>query len=112
MSGLVEFLRARLAEEQAEAEKLADVDDYPLDPWEIKWEETGEWNSYTYLRIAKARALNEVGAKRALLYQFEHRGNSVRAVVTPSTGGVWDDLLRLLALPYRDHPEYQKEWAP
>lgn len=103
MSGLVEFLRARLDEEQAEAEKLADVDDYPLDPWEIKREETGEWNSYAYLRISKARALAEVEAKRRMI--DDTWGG-------PDHQDMWEHHMRLLALPYRDHPDYQKEWAP
>jgi hypothetical protein len=59
-----------------------------------------------------ARVLREVEAKRRLLQQFELRGNSVRATVVPATGGVWDDLLRLLALPYADRPGYRQEWAP
>ncbi|MGW9031671.1 DUF6221 family protein [Streptomyces sp. NPDC055722] len=30
----------------------------------------------------------------------------------PPTGGVWDDLLRMLALPYADRPGYRDEWRP
>lgn len=59
-----------------------------------------------------ARVLREIDAKRRLLYQFEQRGNSVRATVKPPTGGVWDDMLRLLALPYADRPGYREEWRP
>ena len=59
-----------------------------------------------------ARVLKEVAMKRKLLYQFEHRGNSVRATVQPSTGGVWDDLLRMLAEPYSDRPGYLDSWRP
>ncbi|HEU4422114.1 MAG TPA: DUF6221 family protein [Pilimelia sp.] len=59
-----------------------------------------------------ARVLAEVDAKRRLLQQFELRGNSVRATVVPSTGGVWDDLLRMLALPYAGRPGYRAEWRP
>lgn len=58
------------------------------------------------------RVLAEVDTKRLLVYQFENRGNSVRATVQPSTGGVWDDLLRMLALPYSDHPDYRDTWRP
>lgn len=65
MNDIADFLRGRYTEEKAEAEKQAD--DYPLDPWAIQWEETGEWNSYSYVRIAKARILAEVDAKRELL---------------------------------------------
>jgi len=59
-----------------------------------------------------ARVLREVDAKRRLLYQFEHRGNSVRATAGLWDGGVWDDMLRLLALPYADRPGYRPEWRP
>ncbi|SCL43181.1 hypothetical protein GA0074692_6751 [Micromonospora pallida] len=59
-----------------------------------------------------ARVLAEVDAKRRLLTQFELRGNSVRGIVQPSTGGVWDDLLRMLALPYADRSGYRSEWRP
>ncbi len=59
-----------------------------------------------------ARVLREIDAKRQLLYQFEHRGNSVRATAGLWDGGVWDDMLRLLALPYADRPDYREEWVP
>ena len=58
------------------------------------------------------RLLADIEAKRMLLLQFELRGNSVRATVQPSTGGVWDDLLRILALPYADRDGYREEWRP
>ena len=87
---------------------------------DLKRKISRRWNgSYEGLLMARhivrhdpARILAEVKAKRCLLYQFEHRGDSVRAVVKPSTGGVWDDLLRLLALPYASHPDYRPEWRP
>jgi hypothetical protein len=60
----------------------------------------------------REQMLREVEAGRLLLRQFELRGNSVRATVKPPTGGVWDDLLRILALPYADHPGYRPEWTP
>lgn len=58
------------------------------------------------------QVLREVEAKRRLLLQFELRGNSVRRTVQPSTGGVWDDLLRMLAMPYAGWPGYREEWRP
>lgn len=58
------------------------------------------------------RVLREIEAKRRLLYQFEHRGDSVRATAGLWDGGVWDDMLRLLALPYADRPGYREEWRP
>jgi hypothetical protein len=113
VSGLVEFLRARLDEEKAEAARLADVDDYPLDPWSLQWEETGEWNSYAYLRISKARVLAEGEAKRRLINEYE-RVNA-RAQYPDSEGGMADGLelaVHLLALPYAQHPDYREEWKP
>lgn len=56
--------------------------------------------------------LADVDTKRRLLTQFELRGNSVRRTVQPATGGAWDDLLRILALPYANHPDYRPEWRP
>ncbi|MGI5135860.1 DUF6221 family protein [Streptomyces sp. CA-106110] len=58
------------------------------------------------------RVLREVDAKRRLLYEFDRRANHVRRTELPATGGVWDDLLRMLALPYVDRPGYRDEWRP
>jgi hypothetical protein len=58
------------------------------------------------------RVLREVDAKQRLLYEFEQRGNHLRRTELPPTGGVWDDLLRMLALPYADRPGYRDEWRP
>jgi hypothetical protein len=68
-------------------------------------------NAQHIARHDPARVLREVEAKRRLVFQFEHRGNAVRGAIQPSTGGVWDDLLRLLALPYADHPDFQAGWS-
>ena len=55
-----------------------------------------------------ARVLAEVSAKRALLEMVLADQNS--------NGGKnstqWNQVMRLLALPYRDHPQYRKSWAP
>jgi hypothetical protein len=58
------------------------------------------------------RVLREIDTKRRLLYEFELRGNQVRRTELPPTGGVWDDLLRMLAQPYVDRPGYREEWSP
>ncbi|MEU4592915.1 DUF6221 family protein [Micromonospora aurantiaca (nom. illeg.)] len=70
------------------------------------------WEAEHIARHDPAQTLAEVEAKRRLLLQFELRGNVVRGTVQPSTGGVWDDLLRMLALPYADRPGYRNEWQP
>lgn len=126
MDDLVQFLRARLDEEQTEAEAASPG------PWTVNAEGdevlavdgiavadgfalSGRQLRATTAHIARHdpdAVLRRVEAWRRLLFQFEQRGNSVRAVVAPSSGGVWDDMLRLLALPYADHDDYRPEWRP
>jgi hypothetical protein len=119
---LVAFLRRMFDAEQAEAEKLPDVDDYSLEPWAIQWEETGEWNSYGYLRIAKARVLREIEAKRqliALAFKREatvdgewgcgHSAEGIEAGRCPEHNPNDIPEIRLLALPYAGHPDHRDE---
>ena len=46
-----------------------------------------------------ARVLAECEAKRRLIALGEK-------------DSYWDDVLRILALPYADHPDYREEWRP
>lgn len=115
MDELIEFLRARLDEEKAEAEKQPDGEEYPLDPWTIHWEETGEWNNYSYVRIAKKRVLAEDAVKRGIVEQFTmielpEQTSGDTAVVGAYTK--MQAVLRLLAVPYTAHPDYRSEWLP
>jgi hypothetical protein len=118
---LVQFLRARLHQDATEAGKLADDDDYEMEPWQVRRDETGAWDNYAYLRIAKARVLAEVDAKRqTVALHSDPTGHSCS--ITDDTGYALnysdvagDDActtLRLLALPYADHPDYREEWKP
>jgi hypothetical protein len=127
-SDLVTFVRARLDEDETVARAVGDP--------ERVWREDSAWaadllnplpsqrrdhpgyvpmiTAEDLAHIARhdpARVLRDVEAKRRLLFQFEHRGNAVRGAIQPSTGGVWDDLLRMLALPYAGHPDYRAEWS-
>jgi hypothetical protein len=78
------------------------------------------WNrSFTDMAAARhittwdpQRAFAEIAAKRHLLQQFELRRRSVLGVDGCETGGVWDDLLRMLGLAYADRPGYRQEWRP
>lgn len=108
---LVAFLRARLAEEQAEAEKLADTDDWWMpDSWVIRWEETGTYDSYAYLRIAKKRVLAEVAAKRQIIDLYEIADTSFE--LDRDAWHVMRNVVRQLATPYADHPDYDEGWRP
>jgi len=149
MSDLIDFLRARLDEDE-EAARLAETVD--PSPW---YEDVSE-GTYTNQRdgldgvglvraadnvglwdreqsctlsmagvaathIARhdpARALREVAAKRRLIEAHHRSGQTCpRCSLGTEDGQVVFELdpcetLRLLALPYVDHPDYQPEWAP
>ncbi len=90
---LVEFLRARLAEDDAAARAFG------IGVWSVagpQAEHIARWDP--------ARVLAECEAKRRIIEQ-------VRDV---KWGGfaVRDTILELLALPYADHPDYRAWWAP
>ena len=113
MDDLVKFLRARLDEEQREAEKQPDGEEVMLDSWEIMATAETNYPGYEYLRIAKARVLAEAEAKRALIDAVERA--DARASFPDFDGGVYSglhDALEYLALPYADHPDYRDEWRP
>jgi hypothetical protein len=110
VTDLFEFLRARLDEDQAEAEKQRDGQEWDIDPWQIRYNEVEtNYAAYIYLRIAKARVLREVEAKRRILGDELDRaldaGRTQRDLERSA-------LVRLLALPYADHPDFRQEWAP
>lgn len=112
---LVEFLLARIAEDEERVRN-----DYPFLTWDVDWEEVGwdkyreptgqSWHSFrcSYgigeLGLdcdcgVPARVLAECAAKRELvrLYGTTHGPSLVT---------------RLLALPYADHADYQESWKP
>ena len=124
MDDLIAWLRAQLDEDERVAQEQPPFpwravgdevwasDNYPVaDAFALSSNQTRHVAAFIALHDP-ARVLREVESKRLLLNQFELRGNSVRATVVPSTGGVWDDLLRLLALPFADRPGYREEWRP
>jgi hypothetical protein len=84
MSDLVEFLRARLDEDQRALTELA-----------------GAMQDY-----GSARVLAEVEAKRELINELTL--NEPR----PDDEVKVERMLELLALPYADHPDWREEWRP
>ncbi|MFI2650192.1 DUF6221 family protein [Micromonospora fulviviridis] len=104
---LATWLRQQLDDDEQTARAVT------ADPLSDCWFDCiGDGHADHHLRWDPARVLAEVDTKRRLLEQFRLRGDSVRTTVQPSTGGVWDDLLRMLALPYADRPGYRAEWRP
>jgi hypothetical protein len=124
---LAAFLRARLDEDGRDAAAASPG------PWSVNAELdevvavdgitvaegfalSGRQLRATTTHIARhdpARVLREVDAMRALLDARDEADK--RASCADFDGGVvtgLDDALRLLALPYSDHPEYQETWRP
>lgn len=119
MSDLVEFIRARLDEDERLARAMTPAE------WEVRdgaltdgYELLSAWDAdklggQRLLHIARhdpARVLREVEAKRAMLAYLI-------ALEDKALDGNWWSLdyelpLKLLALPYADHPDYRAERSP
>jgi hypothetical protein len=112
---ITEFISARLDEDEAVArevqEKVAPNAEGRVDYWEdasgsaasIIWDVDYLQGGYT---VTAARVLAEVEAKRRMMELHDHCDDW--AYGDPSTCPE----LRLLALPYADHPDYREEWRP
>jgi len=120
MTGLAEWLLARIAEDEAAARACVGVNElagylggkpiprWVRDGWQIRSDDERRIVrvGHTWAREADhiarwdpARVLAECEAKRRLIALGEK-------------DSYWDDVLRLLALPYADHPDYRDEWRP
>lgn len=126
---LVTWLRARLDEDEALARAverdlpgragepyedgsgILDADEYPSYPWghdspaELPF--MARWHPRTVLA--------EIGAKRRILEQHEHKRQSISFYPSQGNAGglmALDAVLRLLALPYAEHHAYRSEWRP
>lgn len=87
---LIEFLRARLDEDEGAA--LRADDDEPVD-------------SDNQARWSRSRVLAEVEAKRRIIAECERTFD-----VEEHGWALANDVLALLALPYADHPDYDQAW--
>ncbi|MEU1787145.1 DUF6221 family protein [Streptomyces sparsogenes] len=145
MDDLVQFLQARLAEDEESARRACE---YAEAEWKLD-EEFGEtvlwwppephiaekerekglpvvsdqWRGQTIdSRIAPhvarhdpARVLAEVEAKRRILEhhaKLHQYAEEQRQQEYALAAGAGDVVLKLLALPYVDHPRYREEWRP
>lgn len=119
MTDLVEFLRARLDEDEERARfvqrERGDRALPEVEPWRLSWHD-----EYDLLCIEPSRALADVDAKRRIVDEHEPSGNyAYRDDSTPACGTCGDytaewpcDTLKLLALPYVGHPDYDESWRP
>lgn len=123
MSDLVTFLRARLDEDEAVLRACAGgVPQWRPEDIAIFGPDLSPEVRTHIARHDPARVLKEIEAKRRVVEL--HRPVQKRS--TGSGGGVIEDCqvcdhfparypcttLRLLALPYADHPDYQEQWRP
>jgi hypothetical protein len=124
VNGLVEFLRARLNEDEATA-LAADGDSIEATPLyegvgyltlrgDHNDRYTGELPATLADHAARhdpARVLREVGAARQAIEHYERV--AARSQQHPdyelATGAV-EVQLKIRALPYADHPDYRAEW--
>ena len=102
---LTEFLLARIAEDEAVAQRWAeDVDGVAPDgrPWRDR--------RGRFIYAPRAHVLAECAAKRAIVTLHSAElgqhpdfcGHDLRALPCPT--------LRLLARPYAEHPDYDEAW--
>lgn len=105
---LVEFLTARLDEDEAVARR-ADADRVHVDP-DLSVDAWVCHDTGTHVGLSPARVLAEVAAKRRIVEMFSGNlhekwddGFEAEKMVVP--------ILRTLALPYASHEDYDAGWA-
>jgi hypothetical protein len=132
-SELVDFLRARLDEEEqlrAEARKWSDrdwtvytgsdgrttvmSDDTDVIAWIELDGEPGKRIAEQIAHYDPARVRADIEAKRHILAEYEQAADFYTRNVSAPAGEAHGlrTALRYLALPYRDHADYRDEWAP
>lgn len=96
---IVEFLLARIAEDETEARECSDP--YAQGNWRTYENDVGT------IAMTKDRALAECAAKRAIVERNEPYDDIQVRRQTRTLAG---DTLRDLAAVYADHPDYREEW--
>jgi hypothetical protein len=115
VSALTDFLLTRIAEDEAVAQSVGSYPD--SEPWSLStflgdWGENERW----VVEISRRRVLAECEAKRQIVELargIDPYGETDWADVGELDDAqvrVLADVLRALALPYADHPDYRDEW--
>jgi hypothetical protein len=103
MSDLVEFLRARLDEDEQVARPSLGAERWSPEAINMYAPGLGAGTLAHIARHDPARVLREVEAKRQLI---AHLIEFMEGDYAP-----WnEDALKIIALPYADHPSYREEW--
>ena len=123
MSSIVEFLRARLDEDEAQAREAVTIRQrtYSHQPWVNDPDhELKAWDDHPagVVLLGPERLLAEVAAKRQVLDVHEPEPGAGCLVCDHDCnfGYVYGDgtgctTIRALASVYADHPDYDPEWA-
>lgn len=101
---IIEFLEARIAEDETHARAAA--------PWATGSRHEGQpldWSIH-FDRWSPARVLAECAAKRAIIAECgpDHEYAIARHDDPTETASM---VIYALAAVYKDHPDYQQEWA-
>ena len=118
---LTEFLLERIVEDEEAAQSVLDARPegrYSDGAWAVA--NLPEPTCSHVLRHGPIRVLAECEAKRRIVEEVHYDGRSGDYVAPWCTTCSDDEnlvnlpcpTLRLLALPYADHPDYQPEWKP
>jgi hypothetical protein len=95
---LADFLLARIAEEEATIRsREAPSSGATWDDWSYL-----SWVGNETLSLSPARALAECEAKRRIVTEMRKWGSSIETRF----------IMRCLAAPYADHPDFRPEWRP
>lgn len=102
---LIEFLRARLDEDDEVAQETRKNEQRV--PGTDRWFDD---YSHAIVSMAPHRAVAEVDAKRRIVAAAEEYSPELEH----GDNGEWalDLALRALALPYAEHPDYDEAWRP
>ena len=114
---LADFLLARISEDEAAA-KAATVMRYKGDDYGAailgRDRDATQAQDEHATRHDPARVLAECDAKRRIVAKAQRADVAMGTGIDPATAAAafaLTEVLHLLALPYRDHPDYREEWA-
>jgi hypothetical protein len=113
---LTEFLRARIDEDEAAARQASQAigsGEWAHGEGQVRSVRALVAETVVDRHIARhdpARVLREVTAKRAMIEEFELPGLDCVSTGEPDNCRQ-HRVMKMLAAPYSDHPEFRKEWA-
>lgn len=109
---LTDFLLARIAEDEAVAERAAafDYDDPDDAPWRQALHSAALSTSSAHIaRHDPARVLAECEAKRSIVTLASAYSDGPEA---PRTLNLANDVLAIMATTWANHPDYNEAWRP